>query len=83
MNIVRTDGCVVSGISIDNVDLRHMSEDLKKSNYNQILEYLKNNYSEYLLQEICNFITEILGEFEELYTCEQCGDTVCEYRVEI
>ncbi len=83
MKIVKTEGCVVNGICIDDTDISYMNEDTKQNSYNKILEYLKNNYSEQMLIQLCDFITSELGTFEYLYTCEQCGDAVYEYKIEI
>ena len=46
MKIIKTDGCVVSGIDIDGQDINYLEEEQKKNYYSKILTYLQNNYSE-------------------------------------
>lgn len=83
MKIVRTEGCVVSGLDIDEKDYSTLTEEEKQSVWIKILEDLEEKYSEYNCQELINWYLDTFGEYKHLYTCEQCGDSVGEYTIEI
>lgn len=83
MKIVKTEGCVVSGININDVDIFDLSDEDKVKYYNQALDWLKDNYSEQSFNDIINFIVDTFGNCKYLYTCEQCGDSVHETTLKI
>ena len=83
MKIVKTEGCIVSGINIDGKNLIILEDDEKEVYYNKILEYFKNNYSEDRLKMLIDVLLDYYGEYKHLYHCEQCGDDVYEQSLEI
>lgn len=83
MKIIETNGCVVSGIEIDGKGLEILEEEEKKQYYQKILNWLSENYSEVTFRELLGFMTSNFGDSKHLYTCDQCGDSVWEYKVEI
>lgn len=81
MKILKTEGCVVSGIAIDNVDIDDISEKTKQ----KIIEYISDNMSADFnyFKNILSDVIDLYGEYKYLYTCEQCGDSVSETKLEI
>ena len=81
MEIIRTEGCVVSGTTIDGINIDDISNDTRKEIsdwlYKQLIE------SPELFNCLVNDLLDTLGESEYLYTCEQCGDDVIETKLVI
>ena len=78
MEIVYTDGCTVTGIKIDGEDLR----DLSVFKQRQALHRMINRIDENIMYDVFKAIAEN-GEYKHLYDCDCCGDSVCEYRLEL
>ena len=78
--IVYTDGCIVSGLTIDGKSFNDLSLEEQKAFMHRVIDsatdssYLQNMLIEY---------AQTVGEYEYLYTCEECGDSVCEWTLEI
>lgn len=83
LKIVKTEGCVVSGIDINGEDISYLDDSKKKEYYLKILDWLKNNYSEANLKIIIDTLIDYYGDYKYLYTCKQCGDSVFESTIEI
>lgn len=81
MKIVKTDGCVVSGIDIDGIDINNISEEIKQ----KVIKYVSDqmNTDPGYFREVLSDIVTTFGEYKYLYTCEQCGDSVSETTLEI
>lgn len=78
--IVYTDGCVVSGLTVDD----RIFSDLSLEEQKEIIHKIVDNVSDSsYLQDMLIEYTQSAGEYEYLYTCEQCGDSVCEWALEI
>lgn len=79
MKIEYTEGCTCYRLSIDNKDIKEYSIDDKKKIALTLIEKLYNEDDyESLLIDIC----QTHGEYNFLYKCEQCGDTVCTYTLD-
>lgn len=78
MEIVYTDGCTVTGIDIDGEDLR----DLSVFKQRKILHRMINRIDENIMHDVFKAIA-LNGEYKHLYDCDCCGDSVCEYRLEL
>ena len=76
MKIVKTDGCIVSGIDVDGVDINNISEETKQ----KIIEwiYYKIGVDSSYFKAILSDTVDIFGEYNYLYTCDECGDSVSE-----
>ena len=82
MKIVRSDGCTSHGyISINNKGFEYLTEEEKQEVWSEILNSLE--YSEENLLDLLNWYIDVFGKYKYLYTCDQCGDSVGEYIVEI
>ena len=78
--IVYTDGCVVSGLTVDDRHFDDLSLEEQKAIMHKIIDNVPD--SSYLQDMLIEY-TQSGGEYEYLYTCEQCGDSVCEWTLEI
>lgn len=78
--IVYTDGCVVSGLTVDDRIFSDLSLEEQKAIIHKIIDNVSD--SSYLQDMLIEY-AQSAGEYEYLYTCEECGDSVCEWTLEI
>lgn len=78
--IVYTDGCVVSGLTIAGNDFNDLSLEEQKAVMHKIIDSTTDSSS---LKSMLIEYVETAGEYEYLYTCEECGDSVCSWTLEI
>lgn len=78
--IVYTEGCVVSGLTVDDELFNDLSLEEQKAVMHKIIDNATD--SSYLQNMLIEYV-ESAGEYEYLYTCEECGDSVCEWTLEI
>lgn len=78
--IVYTDGCVVSGLTVDDELFNDLSLEEQKAIMHKIIDGATDSSS---LQSMLIEYTQTAGEYEYLYTCDECGDSVCEWTLEI
>ena len=78
--IVYTDGCVVSGLTIADKDFNDLSLEEQKAFMHKIIDSAPD--SSYLQSMLIEYV-QTAGEYKYLYTCEECGDSVCEWTLEI
>lgn len=78
--IVYTDGCIVSGLTIDGRLFDDLSFEEQKAIMHEIID---NSPDSSYLQNMLIEYTQTAGEYEYLYTCDECGDSVCEWTLEI
>ena len=78
--IVYTDGCVVSGLTVDDRRFDDLSLEEQKAIMHKIIDSAQDSSS---LQDMLIEYVETTGEYEYLYTCEECGDSVYEWTLEI
>ncbi len=81
MEIVLTEGCVVWGTTINGKDIKDYSKEELKDIILNIFN--KKDFSESDYNEILSEILHIAGTYNYCYTCEECGDSVCEYKLSI
>lgn len=80
MNIKYTEGCVCYGLAVDGKPF----DDLGQVSKVDVLHSVVNALScEYDPQSVLIELLTQFGEFKHLYTCEQCGDSVREYSLDI
>ena len=85
MKLVYTDGCTVSGLCIDGEAVNpDMSLEEAKELYKKVSEKFCETAecSAELIGEIQDMLMQ-RGAYKYLYHCEQCGDSVVEYSMEI
>lgn len=80
MKLEHVSGCVCDSLTIDDVETADMGLDELKS---KTLKFVESISDLSVLQSILISISELTGEYEDLGHCEQCGDFISKYTVEI
>ena len=80
MKLEYTDGCVCTSLTVDGKETIDMSkEELKEV----ICKLLDKESDLGVLQDIWRDLVTSQGEFEDLGHCEECGDYITRYTLEI
>lgn len=80
MKLEYTDGCVCTSLTVDGKETIDMSkEELKEV----ICKLLDKESDLGVLQDIWRDLVTSQGEFEDLGHCEECGDYITKYTLEI
>ena len=78
--IVYIDGCIATGLTVDGEFFKDLSLEEQKAIMHKIIDSATDSSS---LQNMLIEYVQTAGEYEYLYTCDECGDSVCEWTVEI
>ena len=78
--IVYTEGCIDTGLTVDGRLFNELPLEEQKAIMHKIIDSAPD--SSYLQDMLIEY-TQTAGEYEYLYTCEECGDSVCEWTLEI
>ena len=78
--IVYTDGCIATGLTVDDRIFSDLSLEEQKAIIHKVIDSATDSSS---LQSMLTEYVETAGEYEYLYTCEECGDSVYEWTLEI
>ena len=78
--IVYTEGCVDTGLTIDGRLFNDLSLEEQKAIMHKIIDNVPD--SSYLQDMLIEY-TQSAGEYEYLYTCEECGDSVCSWTIDM
>lgn len=80
MKIISVSGCTCDSLTIDNVETSEMKiEDIRET----IKKLIDKESDLGVLQSILIDLVETRGDFEDLGHCDQCGDWITKYTVEI
>ena len=80
MKIISVSGCTCDSLTIDNVETSEMKiEDIQET----IKKLIDKESDLGTLQSILINLVETRGDFEDLGNCDQCGDWITKYTVEI
>ena len=80
MKIVSISGCTCDSLTVDGVETVNMS----KEGVKEVIKKLVDREDDLgTLQSILMDLVETQGEFEDLGHCDQCGDWITKYTVEI
>lgn len=80
MKLEYTDGCICTSLSVDGVETIDMkTEDLQAV----ICKLVKREDDISVLQDLFTSLMSSQGEYKDLGQCEQCGDFISEYTLEI
>lgn len=79
MKINYTDGCTCYSLTIDGKEVSEMNS---KEIQDAVAKLVYKVTDTAILQEIIERITESIGDFEDLGTCEECGDWITKYTYE-
>lgn len=80
MKIEYTEGCVCYGLNVDGEPFDDLDEAKKREVFNRMVKAILKD------SDVQNIVTELIlqyGEYKHLFYCEQCGDSVCSYTMEI
>lgn len=75
-----TEGCVCTSYYVDDKPFHDLTIDEMKL---AIQELLNNTLDSNVLQDVWIDFVEGVGEYEDLGHCEQCGDYISKYTVNI
>ena len=79
MKVEYYNGCTTTGVYIDNKALVDLSIEEQKDTLLRVLNSLKN--PTYSIQQFLINAAEEEGEYENLGICEQCGDSIYNYKL--
>ena len=80
MKIVNITGCTCDSLTVDDVE----TVDMDKKDVKEVIKKLVDREDDLgTLQSILMDLVETRGEFEDLGHCDQCGDWITKYTVEI
>lgn len=80
MKIESVTGCTCDSLTVDNVE----TVDMDKEAIKDVIKKLINREDDLgVLQSILIDLVEFQGEFEDLGHCDQCGDWITKYTVEL
>lgn len=80
MKIEYTEGCTCYGLDVDGKPFEDLDEAKKREVFNRMVEAILKDFD---IQNITIDLLRQYGEYKYLYHCEQCGDSVCSYTLEI
>lgn len=70
------DGCTTTGVYINDEGLTSMDFEEIKKLAKEVIDKIDRVYP---IQEFLIAVAEELGVYEDIGTCEQCGDTIYKY----
>ena len=80
MKIESVTGCTCDSLTVDNVE----TVDMDKEAIKDVIKKLINREDDLgILQSVLIDLVEFQGEFEDLGYCDQCGDWITKYTLEI
>lgn len=80
MKLEYTDGCICTSLTVDGKETADMtSEEIKVS----IQAMLDREIDLAVLQDIWRSLIESQGEYKDLGHCEECGDWISNYTLEL
>lgn len=82
MKIEYTEGCVCYGLDVDGEPFQDLSERKQKQILNKVIDTIINKYG-FSIMNIATDLVRDHGEYEFSHHCEDCGDSVCTYTIEI
>ena len=80
MKIEYTEGCVCYGLNVDGEPFNDLDEAKKRKVFNRMVEAILKDYDiqDIIINLLCRY-----GEYKHLFNCEECGDSVCSYTINI
>lgn len=80
MKLEYTEGCICHGLDVDGKPFNNFDVEEKIEILNKLIDTI---LMDYMVQDV---VTELLyqyGEYKHLFHCEECGDNVCSYTLNI
>lgn len=80
MKIVNITGCTCDSLTVDDIE----TVDMDKKDVKEVIKKLVDREDDLgTLQSVLMDLVETQGDFEDLGHCDQCGDWITKYTVEI
>ena len=80
MELEYTNGCICTSLTVDNVETINMDINELKSILHKMIDNL-DDISD--LQSIFCYYLETFGKYEDLGTCDECGDSIFRFTLKI
>jgi RNA polymerase-binding transcription factor DksA len=80
MKLEYTDGCTAYSLTADGVEIANMSDKEVKEIIKALIDHTNDAGT---LQMIAEELLETQGDYEDLGQCEECGDWITKYTLEI
>lgn len=80
MKIEYTEGCVCYGLDVDGEPFNNLDHDKKIEVFDRIFEHLDEEYG---LNTMLVDILQHYGEYKHIGHCDECGDNISSYTLEI
>ena len=80
MKIINVTGCVCDSLTVDGVETSDMPIEKVKEVVKKLIDSTNDLGT---IQSILVDLVESQGDFEDLGTCEECGDWITKYTIEI
>lgn len=80
MKLEMITGCICDSMTIDGKELSAMNDSEQRILVNKICDWLKHNSE---LSQLLQYVLDYHGTYESLGSCEQCGDFIDKYTLEI
>lgn len=80
MKIEYTEGCTYDGLYVDGKPFNNLGEAKKREVFNRMVEAILKDFD---IQKLTIDLLHGYGEYEHLFNCEQCGDSVCSFTLNI
>lgn len=80
MEIKYTEGCVCYALDVDEEPFNDLDEAKKREVLDKVVESILKDY------DVQNVVIDLLrqyGEYKHLFNCEQCGDSVCSFTLDV
>ena len=80
MKLELTEGCICYGLDVDGEPFNNLDHEKKIEVFDRIFEHLDEEYG---LNTMLVDILQHYGEYKHIGHCDECGDSVCSYTLEI
>lgn len=80
MKLEWTEGCVYYGLDVDGKPFNGLDDAKKREVFDRMVEAILKDFD---IQNITIDLLHDYGEYKLLFHCEQCGDSVCSYTLNI
>lgn len=80
MKIEYTEGCVCYGLDVDGEPFNDLDEAKKREVFNRMVEAILKDYD---IQNITIDLLHDYGEYKHIGHCDECGDNISSFTLEI
>ena len=80
MKLEYTEGCICYGLDVDEEPFNDLDEAKKREVFDRMVEAILKDYD---IQNITIDLLRQYGEYNHCFTCEDCGDSVCTYTIDV